>query len=248
MRAEPEGDRAAGVAAVLAADAELEVLAVADGAEVAQLAARREQRRRPDCRARTARAARAPAPARASAAPGAARSRRRGVSGSSSSSVRTRVGVSRRTPRQTPRPRSGSIDRPGGGAVPAPAGEVIGARGERAVQVERARRAARALPLLLAPGDEDDRAVVTLDEPGGDDPDHAFVPVGAGNDVPATTAPILRPRLDLRDGRADDALLDGLAFAVHRLEARRRGVAPRLRRRSGAGRAPRADGRAVRPR
>src|SRR3954467_12266116 len=43
LPAEPEGDRAAGVAAVRA-DAELQVLALADGGQVAELAAREQQR------------------------------------------------------------------------------------------------------------------------------------------------------------------------------------------------------------
>ena len=38
------------------------------------------------------------------------------------------------------------------------------------------------------PGDQDDRAVVALDEPRRDDPDHALVPVLAGDDVPAPAA------------------------------------------------------------
>ena len=48
--------------------------------------------------------------------------------------------------------------------------------------------AARALPAPVGAGDQDDRPAVALDEPRGDDPDHALVPVRAGDDVAAAGA------------------------------------------------------------
>ena len=72
--------------------------------------------------------------------------------------------------------------------------------------------------LVALPGDEDDGAVVALDEARGDDADHALVPVGAGDGVRAAGALLGRPRLDLGDRLAEDAALDGLALAVQLLE------------------------------
>ena len=100
----------------------------------------------------------------------------------------------------------------------APAPEQTGARTERAVQVERGDRAAGSLPVAVRARDEDDRAVVALDEPRGDDADHALVPVGPGHGVGAASALLGRPRLDLGHGLAEDAALDGLALAVQLLE------------------------------
>ena len=105
-----------------------------------------------------------------------------------------------------------------GGAVTAPAPEQAGARAERAVQVERGDRAAGALPVAVRARDEHDRAVVALDEPRGDDADHALVPVGAGDGVGAAGALLGRPRLDLGHGLAEDPALDRLALAVQLLE------------------------------
>ena len=44
------------------------------------------------------------------------------------------------------------------------------------------------------------------------------MPALARDDVAAPAAARLRPRLDLGDRLAEDALLDGLTFAVQRLE------------------------------
>ena len=104
------------------------------------------------------------------------------------------------------------------GAMAAEALEVRRARAEPAVQVERRDRAAGALPLAVGAGDQHDRPVVPLDEPRGDDADHALVPALAGDDVAAAAAARLRPRLDLVDRLAQDALLDRLPLAVQRLE------------------------------
>ena len=86
------------------------------------------------------------------------------------------------------------------------------------MQVERRDRAAGALPLLVAARDQDDRPVVALDEPRGDDADHALVPALARDDVAAAAPAALGPRLDLRDRLAQDALLDRLALAVQAFE------------------------------
>src|SRR5205085_6604170 len=97
-----------------------------------------------------------------------------------------------------------------GGAVPAETLEMRRACGERAVEVEGGDRAARAFPELLGPGDQDDRAVVPLDEPRRDDPDHPLVPVLSGEDVAAPPPARLGPLLHLRDGRAENPVLDRL--------------------------------------
>ena len=69
-----------------------------------------------------------------------------------------------------------------------------------------------------APGDQDDRAMEALDEPGRDDPDHAFVPVLVGEDVAAAALFRLRPLVDLLERLADDPVLDSLPLAVQLLE------------------------------
>src|SRR5215211_3353766 len=73
-------------------------------------------------------------------------------------------------------------------------------------------------PLVLSARDEDDRPVETLDESRGDDADDPAMPVLSGDDVSPPAALGLRPILYLRDCFAEDALLDGLAVAVQRLE------------------------------
>ena len=45
------------------------------------------------------------------------------------------------------------------------------------MEIESGNRAARALPVAFRARDQDHRAVVALDQPRCDDPDHAFVPV-----------------------------------------------------------------------
>ena len=52
-----------------------------------------------------------------------------------------------------------------------------------------------------------------LDEPRGDDADHALVPAFVPEDVAPARATLRRPRLDPRDGLAQDPLLHGLALA-----------------------------------
>src|SRR5579862_6594265 len=94
----------------------------------------------------------------------------------------------------------------GRGAMAAKAFEVVGARAERGVQVERTRRAPRALPGGLGACDENDRPPVTLDEPGGDDADHPLVPVLACDDIPPRPTALGRPGLDLVDRSTQDAL------------------------------------------
>ena len=108
---------------------------------------------------------------------------------------------------------------PGCGPVAAVALEVLRARAQAAVQVERRDRAARPDPgALLRARDEDDRTVEALHEPRGHDPDHAAVPVLAGDDVRAATALRLGPGLDLPDGVAEDPVFDPLPVPVQRLE------------------------------
>src|SRR4051794_20446501 len=87
------------------------------------------------------------------------------------------------------------------GPVAAVALEMLGARSEGAVEVERAGGAAGSLPVPSrgGAGDEDDGPAEALYEPRGDDADHTLVPVLAGDDIPAVAAPRLRPRLDLGD-------------------------------------------------
>ena len=108
----------------------------------------------------------------------------------------------------------------GGGAVAAEALEVLGA-GERARRAGRRRCPRGPSPSSRrrgGAGDQDDRAAVPLDEPRGDDADHALVPVLAGDDVAAAAAAGIGPRLDLGGRRAEDPVLDGLALAVQVLE------------------------------
>src|SRR5262249_59783740 len=106
----------------------------------------------------------------------------------------------------------------GRGAVTAEALEVRRARRERRVEVERSRRSPRPLPVAVRAGDQHDRPAEALDETRGDDPDHALVPVGTGENVPSAAPSLRRPRLDLVDRGTEDALLDRLPFAVQRLE------------------------------
>ena len=149
----------------------------------------------------------------------------------------------------------------GSRTVAAPAPEQAGAGAERGVQVEGGDRPAGSLPVAVGACDEDDWAVVALDEPRGDDPDHALVPVGAGDGVGMPGALLGRPGLDLGHGLAEDPALDGLALPVQLLErggepARLRLVLgeeqlerlPRVPEASGsvqAGREPEADGPGV---
>ena len=78
-------------------------------------------------------------------------------------------------------------------AVAAEPLEVVRARREAAVEVEVGNRAARSLPAVTAPRDEHDGTVEPLDEPGGDDPDHALVPLLAPEDVARGEPRLRRP-------------------------------------------------------
>src|SRR2546423_13245624 len=86
------------------------------------------------------------------------------------------------------------------GTMAAPAPEQTRARAKRSVQVERRDRTARALPFALGACDQHDGTVEALDETRRDDPDHAFVPVLAGNDVRPPLLLLVRPILDLLHG------------------------------------------------
>ena len=113
----------------------------------------------------------------------------------------------------------GRVDREaGGGAMPAEPLEMLGAGGQATVEVERAGRAARALPVPVRARDQHDRAVEALDEPGRDDPDHALVPGLVGEHVAAAALFRLRPLVDLRERLAHDPVLDSLPLAVQLLE------------------------------
>ena len=57
-----------------------------------------------------------------------------------------------------------------------------------------------------------------LHEPRRDDPDHALVPIGPGDDVCGAATLRLRPLLDLSDRVPEDATFDGLPVAVQLLE------------------------------
>ena len=105
-----------------------------------------------------------------------------------------------------------------GGAVAAEPLEMVGARVERRVQVECGDRPAGALPAVARAGDQHDRPVEPLHEPGGDDADHALVPVFVPEHVAAAAPLGLRPRLDARDGVALHPVLDRLPLAVQALE------------------------------
>ena len=223
LRAETEGDRAPGIASAVA-DAEAQVLAVADRGQVAELAGRQEQR---DARVRE--------PERRQAAELLAEVERElparddRVDDRSRAQVVVRqrgVGVSREGLGE--RVDLGRVDREArGGSMSAEPLEMLGAGGEAAVEVERARRAARALPVPIRARDQHDRAVEALDEPGRDDPDHALVPGLVGEHV-AAAAPVSPPatRRSSRTPRARSG--------------------PRLP--AARGSAPRAGARAGRPR
>ena len=217
LRADAERDRRAGVAAALA-HAEAQVLAVADRRRRRRPRSRRRAASPPGCRARTARAGRAPRRGRASSfAPGDDRV-----------DVRDRAQVvvrraprrrARRTPPRTTSICSARIVRPAAARWPPKRSRCAAHAARPAVQVERRDRAARALPLAVGAGDQHDRPVVALDEPRGDDADHALVPALARDDVAAAAAARLGPRLDLgRSPRARMRSSTDLALAVQRLE------------------------------
>ena len=139
------------------------------------------------------------------------------VTGARSSSDELRVGV--RGERGGERLELVGPDRePGGGPVAAEPLEVTGAGGEAGVEVEARHRPARALPAVAFACDQHDGPAESLDEPRGDDADHALVPALAPHHVGAAAALLRRPGVDGSDGLAEDPLLDGLAVAVERLE------------------------------
>ena len=216
LAAHAERDRRAGVAAALA-HAEAQVLAVADRVDGRRPRSRRRAARHRDCRARTVRAAAELGAEVERRASRRERSRRCASTGRRSSSESTASACAANAAANVST-RSALDRQPGGGTVTAEALRCAGARAEARVQVERRHRAARALPLAVGAGDQHDRPVVALDEPRGDDADHALVPALAGDDVAAPAAARLGPRLDLVDRLARDPLLDGLPLAVQRLE------------------------------
>ena len=112
------------------------------------------------------------------------------------------------------------LDRePGGGAVPAEAHEMRRRRRRRPPWRSKL-GTDRPEPFHSSPlaGDQHDRAVEALDEPGGDDPDHALVPALAPDHVAVPLPLRLRPALDDRDGLAENPLLDHLPVAIELLE------------------------------
>src|SRR5437764_9544618 len=94
------------------------------------------------------------------------------------------------------------------------------------MQVEGGNRAAGSLPVAVRARNEHDGTVIALDEAGGDDPDHAFVPIRPRNGIRAAGSFRRRPLLDLGHRLAEDASLDGLALPVQLLE--RVGQPPRI--------------------
>jgi hypothetical protein len=105
-----------------------------------------------------------------------------------------------------------------GRAMPAPAAQVIGAGTECPVEVECRNGAARAGPVVLASRDEDHGTVKALDEPRGDDADHATVPVLTGHHVTSPAPLGLGPLAHLRKSFVEDPLLDGLPVTIQALE------------------------------
>jgi hypothetical protein len=102
----------------------------------------------------------------------------------------------------------------GGGAVPAVAQQVLGARVEPREQVEGGDRAARAGALVAVEGDEHARPVVALGDARGDDPDDAGMPAVGGQDV----CGLLAGLADLRLGLEEDPRLGVAALGVGPIE------------------------------
>ncbi len=108
---------------------------------------------------------------------------------------------------------------PRGGPVAAVAAQVLGAGVERAEQVE-ARHAARRAPsaAVRVESDQDHRAVVALDHPRGDDPDHARVPALAREHQPGRLAESLRELGAGALGARQHLALDFATLAVDAVE------------------------------
>src|SRR4051794_37394349 len=196
LRALTERDRTSRIAAV-ALHAKAQVLAFADGRQLTELAAGCQQRdvgvrepERPKLSQLLAELERELRPAREHCVD---HGRGHEVFG-----VEQAFGLLRERVRELLDPLR--CDREAGGrSMPAEALEESRAGAEGPMQVERGDRAARPLPEPFAAGDQDDRAVVPLDEPRSHDPDHAFMPVFSPDDVRALTPPRLGPLLDLCD-------------------------------------------------
>ena len=124
--------------------------------------------------------------------------------------------------------------------VAAPALEVARALPQPVVEIEARDRAPRALPVAVGAGDQHDRPVVALDEPRGDDADHALVPAGAGDHVARGGAGV--PRATPRSPRRPRA-----GSAARRPAGRDSGP-PAGRRAASRPRAPPSAGARARPR
>ena len=133
----------------------------------------------------------------------------------------------RRTPPRTPRRAPGSIESPAAARWPPKRSRCSEQAASAPCRSKLAIERPEPLQPSLRAGDEHDRAVEALDEPRGDDADHALVPVLAREDVAAAAALPLGQRLDERDRLAQDPVLDRLALAVQLLELCRELAAPR---------------------
>src|SRR6266545_2292594 len=158
----PERDRAAGVATV-AVDTKTEVLPVAHRREIAELAARCEQRHvrvaEPERRKSTQLLAQVERELCVTRKDRVDRRRRHEVVRIEQTFRLRREGFGERLHPL------GKNRQAGGGAMPAEALEELGAGAERRMQVEVLDRPPRALPQTFGPCDQDDRSVVPLDEP-----------------------------------------------------------------------------------
>ena len=225
LRAAAERDRRAGVAAALA-DAEAEVLAVADGRRARSARSRRRAASRPGCRGRTG-PRRAELLAERQPELASRRRPRRPRCAGGGRRRRAPRRRARRTPPRTPRrARAGSSARRRRGGRRSARGAPAHAA-SAPCRSNAPGRAARALPVAVGAGDQHDRPAEALDEARRDDPDHALVPVRAGDDVAAMAAARLGPRLDLVDRGAEDPLLDAPAARGSAPRARRRAASPR---------------------
>ena len=139
------------------------------------------------------------------------------------------VRVRRRRPRRTPRSWTRSIDRPAAARWPPKrsrcAEQAASAPWRSKLAIERP----DPFHESCEPRDEHDRAMEALDEPRGDDPDHALVPVLVPEDV-AAAAPLAAPaaRRRPRPPRAGSAPRRPAA-RDSAPRARRRAPAPRRR-------------------